>query len=171
MRTSNKIAFMGVMLALVLVTLFIAVLMPMNRLFFTALSSVFVAMVIMEINVAYGWMFYLASSVLAFLLIPLKSIALLYAALFGIYGIVKGYIEKIRDRRAEMVLKLLFFNASIFIIYKAASLVAISQAVQIPRWPIIVLWLIAQVAFLIYDYAYTLFLRIYQKRIRRFTQR
>lgn len=167
MRTSNKIAFTGLMLALTIAMLFLAVLMPLNRLFFTAISSVFVAVVIMEIGIGYGWLFYIASSLLALLLIPMKSIALLYAAIFGIYGIIKGYIEKIHDRWIEVILKLLFFNLSLFILYKIAAAFSPNELNISGQWSVVLLWLAAQAAFLVYDYAYTLFLRLYHNRIRK----
>lgn len=167
MRVSNKIAIMGMLLALTMAMLFLAVIMPVNRLFFTAVSSIFVAIVIMEIGIGYGWLFYIASSLLALLLIPMKSIALLYAMLFGIYGIVKGYSERVHDRAIVIVLKLLFFNLSLFIIYKIATAFLPNELIISTRWAPVLLWLAAQVAFLVYDYAYTLFLRLYHNRIRR----
>lgn len=166
MRTS-KVALGGVLLALVMIALFMAALMPANRLFFLAVSSVFVAVVIMETNVFYGWLFYIASSLMALLLLPIKPLALLYSLFFGLYGIVKGYIEKLHIRWAEVLLKLAFFNLMLFALVKLASALLFSAFVLPQRWPAALIWLAAQAALLVYDYAYTLFLRIYHNRIHR----
>lgn len=100
----------GILLALSVATLFFASFVPGVELTIYAVSSVYTAIMIIETNSKGGGIFYIASGILALLLIPNKAAVLPYLFFFGIYGIVKYYIEKIGKLPVEICLKLLFFQ-------------------------------------------------------------
>jgi hypothetical protein len=107
LRTKTT-ALGGIMLALSVVTLFLASFVPGFELTLYAVSSLYTAVMIMETRVKGGGLFYIASSILALLLVPNKAAVLPYLFFFGLYGIVKFYIEKIRKQPVEIILKLVF---------------------------------------------------------------
>jgi uncharacterized membrane protein YedE/YeeE len=153
----------GIMLALSVVTLFLASFVPGFELTLYAVSSLYTAVMIMETRVKGGGLFYIASSILALLLVPNKAAVLPYLFFFGLYGIVKFYIEKIRKQPVEIILKLIFFNASIgsgILLFKAAFL----GNIHLPEYSNILLVLGAQPLFLLYDYIFTLLIAFYKKR-------
>ena len=64
---------------------------------------------------------YGAVSLLSLFIIPSKLISIAYILIFGSYGFVKYFIEKLRNIPIEIILKLLYFNISsaiIIFIYK-----------------------------------------------------
>ena len=104
--------------------------------------------------------------VLAFLLLPGKFTALLFAALFGLYPMVKALGERLRVRGVEYAVKLAFFNASLTVAYFAmrAALTASLPGALGAVWA---LYAVGNVVFLIYDYGLSRLFALYMKRIQR----
>lgn len=130
-----------------------------------ALSSFFTAVIVMEFGTKNGWFFYIASSLLAVILIPEKAGIFPYIIFFGIYGLIKYYIERLDKIILEYFLKLVYFNISL-----AAVALLIKQffldyiKLDFPWWAVIIIF---EVAFIIYDYVYTLFIRYYKDKLRK----
>lgn len=164
MKTKD-VALGGVLLALSLATLFIASFIPGVELSLFALSSFYIIIMVIRTSAKGGWIFYAASFLLAFLLIPNKIALIPYGMFFGIYGLIKYYIERIEKQTAEVLLKLLFFNGSwgiSFYIFKDVFL----GNIKLPDYSPAVLVIGIQVLFLFYDYILTLLIGFYQKRFR-----
>lgn len=162
---TKKIATGGVLLALSIATLFGAVIVPGIELTLYALSSVYVMVIILEFTVNTGWIFYLASVLLTFIVIPNKAGLIPYAIFFGIYAMIKYYIEDFRKISGvlEIILKLVFCNLMFFLGFLVFGEM-FTGAIQIPEiaFPIIIAG--AQVFFLAYDYILTLMVGFYLKR-------
>lgn len=161
---SRKIALSGVMGALCILCLYLASYLPTSRLFFYGVSSLFCACLVIEAGTGYAWTFYGATSLLAFAVIPDKIKVIPYIAFFGMYGIIKCYIERLKNIAAEILLKGLYFAASaciLFFLFKNLFLIDIKY--KLPVW---VICIAALVVFYIYDYAYTAFVMFYQKKIK-----
>lgn len=69
-----------------------------------------------------GMLVYAATSCLALFLLPDKSIAILYAGLFGLYTALKFWIERLRSRMIEWICKLTFANIWVLIVLKLISI-------------------------------------------------
>lgn len=164
---SRTIALGGVLLALSAASLFLASFVPGIELSFYALSSFFTAAMVVEAGAKGGWMFYFASALLTFFLIPNKGAALLYAVFFGLYALVKFYIEQIGKTPLEILLKLLFFGSAVFVLlyfFKELFLGAVGIPVE---YPLCLLLAASAVIFLLYDYVFTMVIQFYRHRIRR----
>lgn len=162
---TKMIAASGILLALSIVTLFAATFIPGIELTLFALSSAYVAFVLIEFKHGAGWIFYIASVLLSFVLVPNKAALIPYALFFGVYPIIKYYIEKSRRMHqiAEVLLKLVFFNAMFaagFYLFGEAF----TGAIQIPdlAFPLIIAG--GQIFFLAYDYILSLIIGFYMKR-------
>ncbi|MEG1131588.1 MAG: hypothetical protein RSD77_04675 [Romboutsia sp.] len=157
---SKKIAYGGILLALNIILLLLSNIIPMNTLFFMGAASLLIAIVIVEYGVKMGVAFYIASSILSFLVISNKAQWLLYIFTFGIYGLIKYLIERDRPLFIDLLLKLIFANIAIgglYFILKGIIFI-----------PVNIFTIIAfQIAFLIYDYAYTLFIDYYEKKLKK----
>ena len=157
---SKKIAYTGILLALNIILLLLSNIIPINTVFFMGLASFLISIVIMEYGFKLGILFYIASSVLSFLVLPNKAQWLIYIFTFGIYGLIKYLVEKDRPFYIDILLKLVYANLSILSLY-----FMIKGIIYIPINIFTIL--VFQFAFLIYDYVYTLFIDYYKQRIRK----
>jgi hypothetical protein len=164
--SSKKIAISGILLALCVATLFLQTIFPIANYSIYIISSLFIGIVIVEIGVYNAIIFYFASCILAFLIVPNKIFLIPYIIFFGIYGLAKFNIEKIRKIYLEIILKLLLFNG-ISVLSFLLIKDFLFQSIKIPDFPIIIVIIAFEIAFLAYDYFYTLFIDFYNKRIKR----
>ena len=97
---------------------------------------------------------------ISFMILANKSQWILYIFTFGIYGLVKYIIEKDRSIFIEYILKLISANILIgityfilkFFIYIPVNIITIS---------------IFEIAFIIYDYVYSIFIDYYNDKLRK----
>lgn len=174
---SKEITLGGIMVALTVIILYGAAILPINKLAILTIASAVVPICIIRANVKTGILVFSASSIISLFFIPL-NIWLLYTLVFGGFGIVKYYIEKLNKVSTEMILKFLYFNG-IFILTAAAGKILlnvdlfkmsaemISKYVSINSSGIILVlfWIIALGALYVIDYALTLIISFYLERI------
>ena len=157
---SKYIAESGLLVSLTLVILYATSIIPISKLSILTIASCLIPISIIRTSIKNTILVYIASSILSFFLVP-TNIALYYILFFGLYGIIKHLIEKIKNIPLEVLLKLIAFNILLFIIYLIAkSFLGISS----PKFPLWTLLLAAQIVFLIYDYALTLVISFFLKR-------
>lgn len=157
---NKKIAYTGILLALNILILLLVNIIPMNTLFFMGIASFLISIVILEYGIKLGFVFYIASSILSFIVLVNKAQWVLYVFTFGLYGLVKYFIERNRPFYIDLGLKLCFANVVILIVY-----LTLKAIVFIPIN--IYTLLVFQVAFLVYDYIYTLFIEYYEDKLRK----
>ena len=157
---SNNIAHSGILIALTLAVLYSASVVPISTLSILTVASCLIPISIIRTSLKHSILIYLSSSILSFFLVPI-NIWILYSLFFGIYGIIKFFIEKLDNLIYEIILKFLTFNILLYIIYIIFKLF-IGFKVKLSLWIII---LIAQIAFLIYDYALTLIITYFLNKI------
>lgn len=161
---SRRIALGGIMGALCILSLYLAAYLPTSRLFFYGISSVFCGVMVMEAGIKWAWVFYGATALLSIILIPDKIRAMPYIFFFGVYGIIKYYIESLKNITLELILKGLFFilstGASAYI-FKELLIAGIS-----PKLPLWAVGAGAIVVFYIYDYAFSRFASYYIMKIK-----
>ncbi|MCQ4635358.1 hypothetical protein NE619_01330 [Anaerovorax odorimutans] len=165
-KKTFKLALGGICLALSVVFMFGASFVPGVELTLYALSSLFIAVMIIETGVKGGVLLYVAAVLLGLLVVPNKVAILPYACLFGIYGILKYYIEKIRNPVVQVLLKVLFFAGLLSAAFLGFRGVALGN-VELPDLPAGVLIAAGVLFLLLYDLIYTLLIRIYRKRFRK----
>jgi hypothetical protein len=162
---TRKIALNGILGALALISLFLATIVPTNRLALYALSSFFISVAIVESGIKAGWLFYASTALLALIILPDKLGLVPYVIFFGFYGIAKYYIEKLNKLIPEYILKILYFNLCLGIAYLLIRQLFIAEiTVKLP-WFVIVIAL--EIIFLIYDFVYTLFIAYYRDKLKK----
>lgn len=157
---NKKIAYTGILLALNIIILLLVNIIPMNTLFLMGIASLLISIVILEYGIKLGFVFYIASSILSFIVLTNKAQWILYVFTFGVYGLVKYLIERDRPFYIDLGLKLCFANVVVLFVYfilKAIVFIPIN----------IYTILVFQVAFLVYDYIYTLFIEYYEAKLRK----
>ena len=137
-----------------------------------ALASLCVVLVYIEIGSPYTWLVWLSTSLVTALIAPGGSTWPLYLLIFGIFPILKGYIERLR-KGVWILLKLLFCNFALALVAVICELVlglplfgdeaVFGISPELLRIP---LWIFFNIAFLLYDYFLTVMARFYLTRLR-----
>lgn len=161
---ARKAAYGGILAACVLIVLFLATILPTNRIFLYGLSSVFIAVMILEYGTAAGWIFYIATSLLALIIIPQKLRLIPYILILGHYGVFKTLIERLNKGFFEAVLKLAVLNIGFLLSYLSFTTL-FKLNINLPFHPAFII-LAVQPLFIIYDFVFTLCIRFYLDRIK-----
>jgi len=150
---AKKIAYGGILTALSLVILYLAFYLPTLRLTMYFFASIIPGIMLLEMGVSQAWILYGATSLLAFMLLGNSSGVIFYLFVFGLYPIVKYYVEKIKKISVEIVLKLLFFNGAVALIYTIWKKIFVAEIIiNIPiKWTLVAV----QPLFIFYDYLFT----------------
>ncbi|HSQ88984.1 hypothetical protein [Romboutsia sp.] len=157
---SKKVACGGLLLSINIILLLLINVIPINTLFLMGLASLPISIVIMEWGPKSGFAFYIASVVLGFIVMANKTHWIIYILTFGIYGIVKYIIEQDRLIYIEYLLKILFANMIMILLY-----FLLRPFVYIP---INIATVIAfEVVFIVYDHIYTTFIKNYNQKLRK----
>jgi hypothetical protein len=140
--------------------------MPTSTLSLYALSSFFVSIIIFEFRIKAGWTFYAASCLLSLIVVQVKIRLVPYVLFFGLYGIIKYYIERINNIVLEYILKILYFNICLFlgILFIEAVFLPEGIIIKFPIWAIVAA---LEIIFLVYDYTYTLFINYYNVKLKK----
>jgi len=152
--------------ALALVFLVLSAVVPTMRLALVAISGLVTAAAIIESGVAAGITVFIATSVLGFIISPLRGNVLVYCLFFGYYPILKGFIERLRPIYLEWILKLILFNISLtaaLMLYRAGFLVAVT----IPDIAVLLIYAAANLAFIVYDIGFSKLTAFYIYRFKR----
>ncbi len=159
-----KLALGGICLALTLIFMFAGSVVPGIELTLFAISSVFVAVMILESGVSGAVLLYAAAILLGLILIPNKIALIPYIFLFGYYGIVKYFIEKLSTAVSQIITKVVFFAAVMCVGLLGFKKVLLG-AVELPDYPVVALIIAGTAFMMLYDYIYTLVINIYVRKV------
>lgn len=175
MKKSSKTALGGMVAALSVSLLFLVSVVPFLTYALPAAAAALLILVVIEINKKWAFGVYVSVSLLGLLVVPNKEVAVLYAAFFGFYPIVKAAIEKNMPRVVEYTLKVLLFlvmMVSAYFLMIRFMGITIEETESFGRFALPVLLGTGCVAFLVYDYALTKLIGLYvfkwQKRFRKY---
>jgi len=157
---SKKIAYSGILLAVNLILLTLTNIISINTLFLMGLASLPIAIIIMEYGPKSGFIFYIASTFLGFIIINNKFQWILNTFTFAIYGLIKYLIEKDRPIYVEYILKILFANISILMVY-----LILKQFIYIPINLLTILSF--EILFIVYDNIYSSFIECYNIKLKK----
>ena len=165
-KGTNTIALGGICLALTIVFLFGASFVPGIELTLYALSSLFVAVMVIERGPKSGILLYVAAVILGLILVPNKLGMLPYICLFGYYGVVKYYIEKNCRPQLQLIVKVVLFAAVIAIgLWGTKGL--LFGNIDLPEYSTAVIFIGGIAMMVLYDAIYTFAIRFYRERVKR----
>ena len=124
-KTSVQVKYMTVsamLCALGVVMLGLGSIIEVLDLTFAIFTSLLTVYAVIEIGGIYPWLIWIVTSLVAFLLIPLKTPVLFYALLSGYYPILKQKIERKLARLPAWVTKLGVLAVSLGIIWGVMKL-------------------------------------------------
>lgn len=167
LRGSQKITFSAMIIALSVVCLYIASLLPGGSPALYFIASVLVAALVLEDEPMLAVLAFIAVSVLAMLVVPNKLMVMPYAALLGHYCVFKLAIERIvRGKVGRFALKLVYLNAfTALALWLCAEIFGFSPDFSeiLPLWALIP---IAEAILVVYDLLLTYTIRFYSANIR-----
>jgi hypothetical protein len=155
-KKTLHIAKGGFFTAIGFIFVYLSTIVPVNKAYLLAMASFIIPLSVITTNVRNTIVVYMATSLLAIVICGAKITIVLYIIFFGLYGLVKYYIELLRKLYLELVLKLLFLNidlAILFFVYKLffPGLLKIAM-------PLYIIIAATQIAFLVFDYILTMFI-------------
>ena len=158
---AKEITLSGILTGLTIVILYLNLLLPISTISILTLASLLVPIALIRGSMKSAILVYVSSSIIGLFILPL-NIMILYILFFGIYGIVKFYIEKINKLPLEIFIKIIFFNIILFLSFFVFKTFI---PIEITKLPIVIFLIIAEIVFLVYDYALTLLISFYLQRI------
>ncbi len=164
MRKGTKALALAAMLAAAeIAVLLLASFVPSGRLALAALAGTANFIALIECGRRWSLLAYAAVSLIGVLLLPMKAPAVLYAAFFGYYPIVKSLLERMGRRRLEWPLKLLLALASmaaVLLVYKTGFL----GGAELPYTAVWAVFAAGLAGFAVYDILLSKLIETYIKR-------
>lgn len=169
--SAKKAAFGGIACALSLACMFLSGLFPFAEYTCPALAGIVLVALVIDFGRRTAWIAYAAVSLLTIFITPNKEAAMLFIAFLGYYPIAKSSIEHLKSRVTEWAVKLLLFNvtcvAGYTVIIRLFGMTELLQDMSMGfAWGIYVFWALANVTFVIYDFALTRLIYLYCNAIR-----
>lgn len=157
---SKDIAYLGILLGLNQLFIILSSAIETNTIILFAAAALTAGITIVEFGGKSGFIFYIASCILGFFLTFDKVEFITYIMFFGLYSVVKYILEiKISNKIILYAAKFLYFNCTLAAMYFTVKMFI----------PIVLAWwmiLAAQVLFIIYDYAFAIFITSYINNIK-----
>lgn len=165
-RTAHRVSLTAMFAAMSLLFLYLAAVLPTARFAMYFLSSIFIMGLILEEELGLAFLMYVAVSLLGLLLMMPNIVYVLpYVLFFGHYGLGKYYLEThVKDKVIRYILKLLYYNVALVIIYLLARATVIDILNVLPIWALVI---IAEASFVLYDFVFTKVTGYYFNNIRR----
>ena len=166
MRRTKKLTLSAIVVALSTVFLTVGAMWEVLDLSLAAISSVLVAFIFIEIGSPYTWLVWLATSLLTFVFFSGSVVWMEYFLFFGIYPILKGYIER-APRFLWWILKLLLANVIFVALIFGMELILTQSLFGSDEWWIRAgIYALLNVAFVAYDIFLTVLIRAYMNHYR-----
>ena len=166
MRQTKKLTLSAILVAISVVIMVLGGVISVLDLSMSALASLIVAFAYIEIGSPYTWLIWLATTVLSAVIFPGSLLWVSYLVAFGVYPILKGYIERL-PRPFWILVKLAFANAAIWLMIAGSQLVLGLPLLDTQsKWIRIGLYLFLNVVFFAYDLCITACVRFYMEKLR-----
>lgn len=173
MKETKKLTLSAMVVALGTVFMVLGAVIEVFDLTAVALSSVLVAFVYIELGSPYTWLVWLCTSLSTFLFYQHSPMWFIYLVLFGVYPILKGYIERL-PRTFWWPIKLALGNLSFVLMLFGIKLITGMPFID-PNETLfgisgkalyIVTWVLLNVAFIAYDFFILVMVRYYIDKLR-----
>lgn len=163
-RQTKKLALSAMFTALGVAILYMGCFIEVMELTVAAVAAILILLAVIEMGKKAATLIWLATSILAVLLLPTKFIALEYAFFIGSYPLIKALAERF-SLVASWVIKIVFVNLALGLLIVLGHYVFGYPLESL--WMIIATFLLASVTGVIFDIALTRLVTLYLERLRR----
>lgn len=112
-----RVSLGGVISSLCVFFMFCSNLFPMLNYTIPTFAGFLMVVMIVETNAVWAFTTYAAVSILSFLVTPNLEAAMLFTLFMGYYPILRVYLQKVTKPVLRLTIKLLVFNAAVFVFY------------------------------------------------------
>ena len=166
MSQTKKITLSAMMVALGTAFMILGAVVEVLDITVCALASLLVVFIYLEIGSYYPWLVWICTSLATALIYPGTLIWAEYLLVFGIYPLIKAYIERL-PRWSWIILKLLYINAVVWGIFCISEfLLGIPFFGEEGEVLIIITYILMNFAFLMYDFFIITMVRFYFAKLR-----
>ncbi len=166
MSSTKKLTLSAMMVALGTVFMILGATIEVLDLTVCALASILVVFVYLEIGSYYPWLVWICTSLATALLYSGSIIWVEYLLVFGIYPLIKAYIERL-PRWSWLIVKLAYINAVIWLTFLACEFIlGIPFFGEDKPIMIIALYVLMNVAFIAFDLFIKVMVRFYYDKVR-----
>ena len=174
MKKTSVISICGIITALSLVLMIIANFVPFLTYGIPAIAGALTVIIVLDIGKKYAWLVYACVSALSLILCSNElEHVFSYIMFFGFYPIIKAYIERMKSKVAQWVVKILLFTIAFSVVLVLATFVLgiPLDTMGFGIYYVIAFAIALEVMFVLYDFALTrvitLYLVAYRERFRR----
>lgn len=161
---TKRLAVSAMLSAVGVVLLYFGAILQVMDISMAVIASVLCVFAVIEYGGYYPWLIYAVTGVIAIIILPQKEAAAVYILFFGFYPIIKEKLEK-KKRIVSWVLKEVIFNISLAIMLAMSALLMTADAAE-PLFIYIILAVLAEIVFPIYDIALTRVITLYIRKLR-----
>lgn len=167
-KLSFQIAFGGIASALCMVLMFSAAVIPFMTYVFPMISGLLIYAVSYECGRKTGLAAYASVAVLLLILSPEKETAMLFAFFFGYYPIFSVYIDRLKSKLLQWVLRFAVFNVSMVAAYFILMKVLVAvESEEFTKYTMILFLLCGNVILVLYDKMIRSLTALYVKKYRK----
>jgi hypothetical protein len=160
-KQTQALTFGAMMAALIVAVLYLGSILPSMELVMDLVGGLIVGVVVAAMGLRVGLLCCVAAGILALILIPSKGEALLFLVAFGLYPVVKSWLERKGNRLVEWVGKFVFYNA-VLVFCMVFLKEFLLEGVPVPM-PVV--FLFGNAFFLLYDYSFSRWMTVLEYRI------
>ena len=165
MSQTKKITLSAMMVALGAVLMRLGVMIEVLDLTVCALASLMVVFIYLEIGSYYPWLVWICTSI-ATALTGAGIVAVEYFLVFGIYPLLKSYVERL-PKWSWILVKLAFINSIIWILFLISEyIIGMNFFGEETPVMVVVVYVLMNVAFIAYDLFLTTMVRFYYIKVR-----
>ena len=166
MSQTKKITLSAMTVALGTVFMIIGAVIDVLDLSVCSIASMLVVFIYLEIGGYYPWLVWICTSLATALLYPSSIIWAEYLLVFGIYPLIKAYIERL-PKWSWLIVKLVYINAVVWGLFLICEkLLGIPFFEDEGQILIIITYVLMNVAFVMFDLFITVMVRFYYAKIR-----
>ncbi len=169
MNKTKRMTVSAITVALGVSLMLIGSIVPQLDLTLSCLAGVLMAFIYIELGSPYTYLVWLCTALIVAIIFPMGLMWLGYLLVFGIYPVIKGYIERLR-RPFWLPIKLLYALITMAALFFIGNFIMGIESESFFGLPMelcyVILALLAVVCFLLYDRLLCAFVRLYYARIR-----
>ena len=166
MKKTKKLTLSAILVAMSVVFMLLGSFVEIMDLSVCAAASLIIVFIYLEIGPSYALMAYLSTSVIGFIILPAKLMAVEYFLVFGIYPLLKAFVERFA-KWSWIPLKLVFINAVIWILFAVCELLLGVPFFEGDNLFLkVCFYLFINLTFIVYDVFITVMVRFYYDKIR-----
>jgi hypothetical protein len=159
-------AVSSVLSALGVVMLYLGSMVEVLDISMAVIASLICVFAVIEYGKGYPWLIFSVTAILSLLLLPNKTPAVMYAAFFGFYPIIKEKLERL-PRVISWLLKEIIFNVAFAIMAILVMFVFTIGEVEIDFPYVLGIVLLGELTFVLYDIAMTRLISLYIFKLRK----